>query len=68
MIAYGIVCAENINRGSAACENVVMLLEMAHRLLQDGFLPRESIPVYRIGCNAYDRHAGDESRTDDMKI
>lgn len=68
VIAYGIVCAENINRGSAACENVVMLLEMAHRLLQDGLLPRESIPVYRIGCNAYDRHAGDESRADDMKI
>lgn len=55
LIAYSIVSAENSNRSTAASENVVMLMEMAHRMLQTGFLPRESVPIYRIGCNAYDR-------------
>lgn len=58
LIAYSVVSAENSNRSTAASENVVMLMEMAHRMLQSGFLPRESIPVYRIGCNAYDRRDG----------
>ena len=55
LIAYSIVSAENSNRSTAASENVVMLMEMAHRMLQTGFLSRESVPIYRIGCNAYDR-------------
>lgn len=61
LIAYDIASYENTNRTSAASENIITLLDMVHKMLRSNLLPRESIPVYRIGFNPYEQRKAERN-------